>query len=612
MDETSKEKQSISNKNYGLKPFNQLKGYHFVVEKYQRGYKWGVKQVKELLNDINSFNKEKQAFYCLQPIVVKEIDSNTFELIDGQQRLTTTYIILQCLRIPIFNLKYKTRKQSEVFLKQIEKLSIVDLKHIGLSQAWLDYATANPKHNNVDNYHFFSSYQIISNWLVSLNSSEKELFVDKICNYVKIIWYNITSLQSPEEIFINFNQGKIHLEQAELIKALFVLHLKKETNTEIRAFKTNQFAEEWNAIENQLQDNSFWYFVSNDTSDKRKANRIDLLFDIIKNKPQKEQSKLFSYHLYLKQLNEDSLKNKDWLEVKNLFNLLLEWYHNRTIYHYLGLLVHLEIKSVNEVYKDYQEHKEIKNKEDFEKQIKKWIRDTLKLDETDSKYNLARLSYQNYKETLTILVIHNVATYHTSDTNYRFPFDKLKTQKWSLEHIHAQKTDAFEKIQEVKDWISDINLLLNETDEKSALKDSLNELKNDISEDKVNENIPRSIKARVKELNIQLDKKLGTHSIKNLCLLDGPTNSSLGNSNFKNKRESILKIDKIGGIVKSDDNKQKVFIPICTKNVFLKYYTKNSDDINFTFWGHKDRKDYEEALEQNITNYLTETDESRK
>ncbi|MFD0993172.1 DUF262 domain-containing protein [Tenacibaculum geojense] len=583
----------------------ELKGLQFYVEDYQRGYKWGAKQVTELLDDINSFKKEDQAFYCLQPIVVKEREKNKFELIDGQQRLTTTYIILQCLGITLFNLDYKTRKQSEEFLNKVKNLAVVDLNKTKLNIAWGDYVAESPKeYDNVDNYHFFCSYQIITNWLQALNFSEKETFTKNLCTYTKVIWYNIKSELSPEEIFINFNQGKIHLEQAELIKALFVLYLKTEPNLEIRAFKTNQFAEEWNTIENQLQDDSFWYFVSNDTSDKRKANRIDLLFDIVKKKPKKEQSNLFAYHKYLHQLNTETLKNKDWQEVKNLFNLLLEWFQNRTMYHYLGLLIHLEIKSISEVYQDYLEHEDIKDKLDFEKQIKLWIADKINISNPDSKYNLSNLVYQTPKQTHTILVIHNVATYHTSDTNYRFPFDKLKTQKWSLEHIHAQKSEEFKKVLEIQNWISDIKLLLNDANSTFDLEEQLNILEEEILKHKPDDIIPKSIKRRINELSNLLDKKLDTHSIKNLCLLDNTTNSSLSNSNFQDKRKSILQIDMQGGIVKSNGKKQKTFIPICTKNVFLKYYTKNTNAINFTFWGYEDRKDYEEALEQNITNFL--------
>ena len=69
----------------------------FVVPSYQRGYRWTKRQVEELLDDIWEFsqkNKNDNSFYCLQPIVIKKIEENKYELIDGQQRLTTIYLLL--------------------------------------------------------------------------------------------------------------------------------------------------------------------------------------------------------------------------------------------------------------------------------------------------------------------------------------------------------------------------------------------------------------------------------------------------------------------------------------------------------------------------------------
>lgn len=595
---------SLQKSNFDLRSFAELKTLEFIVEKYQRGYKWGTKQVEELLNDIYNFDSKKQSFYCLQPIVVKEVGNHQFELIDGQQRLTTIFIILQCLGVKLFDLDYRTRLQSADFLKQIKTLAVIDLSKTKINDAWIKYAEEQPLLNNVDNYHFFGSYQTIINWLQQLSNIEKEVFISKVLNSIKVIWYNVKSSQSPEEIFINFNQGKIHLEQAELIKALFVLHFNQEPNAEIRAFKTNQFAEEWNSIENQLQENSFWYFVSNDTSNKRQSNRIDLLFDLLKDKPKKEQSNLFAYHLYLEKLNEGTLRKDDWQEVKNLFNLLLEWYRDRSTYHYLGLLIHLEIKSINEAYASYLE---LDDKREFIKEVKGWIKSVINIESVDSKYNLSALNYQSsYKETLQILIIHNVASYYITDYNYRFPFDKLKTQKWSLEHIHAQNAEMFKCISELNDWIVDIMALLQNINPNPKLDEQLNILKQDISEKDNNEEIPKAIKIKVKLLSEAIDKSIEKHSLKNLCLLDGATNSSIGNSNFKVKRESLLKIDKQGGIIKEGEIRKKVFIPVATKNIFLKYYTKNTEGINFTFWGFEDRKDYEESIENCIKNYLND------
>ena len=100
-----------------LKPVESLLERNFFIPSYQRGYKWTGQQVKDLLNDIYEFasipNKTAEEFYCLQPLVVKKCDVNTiavnelnskfdnniwYEVIDGQQRLTTIRILLNYLR----------------------------------------------------------------------------------------------------------------------------------------------------------------------------------------------------------------------------------------------------------------------------------------------------------------------------------------------------------------------------------------------------------------------------------------------------------------------------------------------------------------------------------
>lgn len=63
----------------------------FVVMSYQRGYRWGESQVNALLNDIYDNGQKAN---CLQPIVVRVLDNeNQYELIYGQQRLTTLFLL---------------------------------------------------------------------------------------------------------------------------------------------------------------------------------------------------------------------------------------------------------------------------------------------------------------------------------------------------------------------------------------------------------------------------------------------------------------------------------------------------------------------------------------
>lgn len=75
----------------------------FTIEAYQRGYRWGKDEVEYLLEDINEIPDGQK--YCLQPVVVKNVN-DTYELIDGQQRLTTLYLIIL--------LSAKTQKSIEI------------------------------------------------------------------------------------------------------------------------------------------------------------------------------------------------------------------------------------------------------------------------------------------------------------------------------------------------------------------------------------------------------------------------------------------------------------------------------------------------------------------
>ena len=97
-----------------------LDGRNFFVPAYQRGYRWGKDQMWELLDDLYEFSirdKKDGEFYCLQPVIVQPITDdeklkeikgitgwgdevtygNTWEVIDGQQRLTSIYIIFRYL-----------------------------------------------------------------------------------------------------------------------------------------------------------------------------------------------------------------------------------------------------------------------------------------------------------------------------------------------------------------------------------------------------------------------------------------------------------------------------------------------------------------------------------
>lgn len=81
------------------------------------------------------------------------------------------------------------------------------------------------------------------------------------------------------------------------------------------------------------------------------------------------------------------------------------------------------------------------------------------------------------------------------------------------------------------------------------------------------------------------------NDISNLSLLDSATNRGYKNAVFPLKRKTIIDRDKAG-----------IFIPICTKNVFLKYFSDYPPKISF--WTQDDRENYENDLYEVLKEYL--------
>src|SRR5690606_9618559 len=205
-------------------PVSKLQSKHFVVKDYQRGYKWESEQILALLNDIHYHKVGK---YCLQPVITDE-QMDGIELIDGQQRVTTIYLLLCFLgEANYFSIDYLTRKASQSFIT--EKMSEMNIA-ISANEDWETFISelsdSNLNYNNVDVYHFYLVYKEIHQWFSDKSDDFRDDFKSKILNQVYVIWYDIKNndkTQNAEDVFLNLNAGKIALTNSELIKALFIL-----------------------------------------------------------------------------------------------------------------------------------------------------------------------------------------------------------------------------------------------------------------------------------------------------------------------------------------------------------------------------------------------------
>jgi hypothetical protein len=614
--------EGINNAAFGMRAINELEGFNFFVDSYQRGYKWTAQQVLDLLEDINDF-KTEDGIYPLQPVVTKRLPpevtkardyyepgTEVYELIDGQQRMTTIFIILSLSKQynGFFSIEYATRKGSSAFLNSISAIASLDIKQpflLGLdvlegkiNAGWQSYISRRPHEDNPDNYHFYVAWQIISLWFLDRTPTDTQAFYQKLLEFTQVIWYEINSTEVSEQVFMTINSGKVALTSAELIKALFLLSCKDDSNKEINDLRQAEIAHEWDRIETSLHNDEFWYFISNknDTSDQ--GTRIDLLFDLKKVR-KNNKDPFYSYRKYDQDWKKGTPLN--WEEIKELYEKLLEWFENRDLFHLIGFIIYTRFSDIASILAI----SENKPKDTFVNELMNIIRVKLN-SEIDGKknYDLEEINYiQSPGEAKVILLLFNIESYLRSDSNFRFPFDRLKKQSWSLEHIHPQNPKDFTTNHELSIWAKDSINLLNDvidaepTGNIEQLKEKLKTLAS-LDNDSAISSLNMSDANALEE---ELSQFIEPHSLSNLALLDRITNSALGNRPFLTKRVKILEID-LNGWVDVNGKEEKAFIPLGTKNVFLKYYTKDVDQMSF--WGFRDRTDYIDIINQLLEKYL--------
>ncbi len=571
----------------------------FYVPDYQRGYRWTKDEVKLLLDDIYEC-VGNGLLYCLQPIVLKKHD-NKYELIDGQQRLTTIYLIykymektLGPLLKPSFKLEYETRQDSARFLEDLDLLEKME----------------SPSTKNIDYYFISNAFECIDEYFKNKSSGHsKQMFrcLTELNNYfeskVSVIWYEVNSVEDGVELFERLNIGKIPLTSSELVKALFL----KNTVERQMAGRQEEVALQWNMIEHELHNPSFWGFLSNTKGDHIPT-RIDLILDLIAGKKERNREDYFTFFYFDQRIKDCSVKAlenslvKVWSEIYEVFLTLREWHANHDFYHKIGFLITAG-KSLQEIYNVWKGDRDLPlSKDQFLSELNRMISDVIGLENEDE---LLRLSYDNDKDKKklrNVLLLFNIETERLTDGGKRrFPFDKHKESAWSLEHIHAQNAERLQNNEDILTWLeSHVTLVKSNFKAKTTLIEKMDRLIGQLKGAKRSLNVRKRFEEIHEEViplfTEEAANKYGRpyeHCIANIALLDGAQNAALSNSVFEVKRYKVIEYDKNGR-----------YIPICTKNVFFKYYTEG--DFNLSYWGEEDRKGYLKALKDKISQYYQE------
>ena len=588
-----------------------------IIPSYQRGYKWEIKNVEDLLNDINSINDNDKKEHCLHNLTIIE-NNNEWEIIDGQQRLTTIFLILKYLNIEYYSLSYKIRMETECFLNNEINNIIIDLKNDkykdkiekDLKILFESIKSKNKEYDKQDIYYICQALFTIKNWFKN-KSIDIEEFTKKLEN-VYFYKHKIETKDniSSEAVFSNLNSGRVPLTDIELIKADLIINISdskiedKENKSEIliNEIRSN-IGRLWDEMESWLAQDEVWYWIA---PKNNSVNKLSLLFDLCGEL--KEGNNIYEkYYNYIYDKNSKcdySKIKKIWNKIRNYYYTIKDWYLDNDMYHLIGIIISFGIK-INEF---IENNSNIKNKNELKSKLKNEIIIHLKLTNENNGLKLGDIDYLelNYEEDklcinkiFTLLNCLEGFNYEKNKFNehFRYRFDIHNKYNWSIEHIIPQKP----KKDTISDYFSDIiKILCNE-----PLNEELEKIREKIKE-KLNEPKHENFHSIIMKLKLKLYNKdklieeiiedfnntIDINNIGNLALLGIDTNSSLKNNNFYEKRNILLEFISAEGR----------FIPPLTLKVFSKAFTGANAEA--MYWTLNDFNNYQEYQEKKLKDFI--------
>ena len=604
----------------------ELMGRKFRVPAYQRGYRWTKKEVTDLLEDLWEFHQsepKKQQFYCLQPIVIQK-NGEFYDVLDGQQRLTTLYLLLSYLddrrredgySAPLFEISYASRPESQQFLA------------VGGFREASDG-------RNIDFAYMSSAYQTIKEWFEPADPTDnshqgaKGKLIPRLLDEsgiganVRFVYYEVGADEHPIQVFLRLNKGKIPLTDGELVKALLLQTDKYAALNEKDGVRVadevksrlDLIAAEWHKIETRLHESEFWGFLGVKLPG---ASPIDLLLRALAkslpgdptvdwDNPRNSHPAFIVLHNYIEQClaegNGQEPKSKArfrleiveqlWERVVMLFEILEVWWNDYEIYHQIGYLLHF-VASEKRIFnwlQDFEKEGIVKFKQRLLGEISKSIKDPASL-----VYENAEGDKGDSDAIHSLLLLHNVHRTMQNPEKMRFPFHLFRKEKWELEHIYPQHPVIPEKWEERKEWLKNVSenvekgIIAFPEELKSTIKELLNQTESNEEKGALDEHFQSILQAYLATPNA-IDKAEDLHSVGNLCLLPKALNISVSNHPFAVKR-NILR-QKVGA----------AYIPIATREVFNKVFSAHP--ASYLYWEATDVQDYLKELCSTYHSYV--------
>ena len=298
-----------------------------------------------------------------------------------------------------------------------------------------------------------------------------------------------------------------------------------------------------------------------------------------------EEKKPKVYDLVEEKLEkEDSYLERLWGDVKYLYSMIVDWYHDHKAYHYIGYLTQMGVK-IHSICALISEND---TKAQFIDKLRSKIREgeiqNLHYSEEDGFYKLngEKQSKELYsgEEVFPLLLLYNIELCLREGSTERFPFETLQVEgekriKWDIEHIDSQTPREIQSKKEQNEWLEATREALGSKIDE-ALGESIGDyIIQELNEQERFEELREKLQGLAEEKEDEYSQSIG-----NLALLDAGTNRSYGNSLFITKRAELQKREQQGQ-----------FIPQGTKIAFMKYFTGSR--LALDKWGTEDKRSHE-------------------
>ncbi|EEU9193483.1 DUF262 domain-containing protein [Escherichia coli] len=226
----------------------------FIIPSYQRPYSWTVDNAEQLIDDIYKSSQSEENEYFIGSMICINKGQNQYEVVDGQQRLTTLSIIVSELKkiIPIQGIKDDLQKRVlpiDVYSDETDEPRLIvrkkeyDLYKYYILQGSKDYKPEKPSDTELV---FISNAETIRDYLLRLSVDELKLLAKYILQNVYIVFVQTDDFASSFRLFNVLNSRGLPLSNADLLKnALF-----ESASTHNK--KSEQIESAWSQIEDMV------------------------------------------------------------------------------------------------------------------------------------------------------------------------------------------------------------------------------------------------------------------------------------------------------------------------------------------------------------------------